>query len=528
MFHRRSPLLGGLLVAALIVAACRGATSSGAPTGTPSGSSGTATGEPSVAPSDKTLVWASRETVDAAWATETDDAFLLTVAGVGETLIRTGFDGQLEPFLATAWTRTGDLTWEFTLRSGVKFQDGTVMDAAAVAAALTYLLNVEAPARSFNPTSIASVEASGSGTVLVTSTTPNALVPLYLASPNTVILAAKAYTSNGIDPTEAGTGPFAITAQNLPQGFTLKRNDSYWGGKVALAGVEVQLVADGATRATLLQTGEAQIASSLPIPTIPLIESSGNLTVVRGQLARTNSLYINNSRAPTSDVRVRQAIQSAIDVDAIANQVLEGAVQPASGPFAATAPWAPKGTTPVALNIQKAKSLLAEAGFAEGELKLALWTYAARADLPDVAVAIQGMLADAGIVAEIRVADYAAMEADVLGGNYDLFVLSRGYLNDINDPAGFLRADYTCAGTYNLSLFCDPAVDAKLEAAVSNEDPSARYPIYAEIATKLQQDAVDVFLYHPQELAGIDSKVQNFKIHPLEHYLLTPELTIGD
>ncbi|MBF8289302.1 MAG: putative transporter substrate-binding protein [Chloroflexi bacterium] len=523
MLHRRSQLLGGLLVATLIVTACQGTT----PSGTPSATGVTPTDAPSVAPSDKTLTWASRETVDAAWATETDDAFLLTLSGVGETLIRAGFNGEPEPFLATEWSRTGDLTWEFTLREGVAFHDGTPMDADAVAAALTYLLNVDAPARSFNATSIASVEASGDA-VVVTSTGPNALVPLYVASPNTVILAAKAYTAGGIDPTEAGTGPFAITAQNLPQGFTLTRNDNYWGGEVALAGINVQLVPDGATRATLLQTGEADIASTLPIPTIPLIEANGDLTVVRGQLARTNSLYMNNSRAPTNDVKVRQAIQAAIDVDAIANQVLEGAVAPASGPFAATAAWSPDGAAPITLDVDRAKSLLAEAGFDEGELKLSLWTYAARAELPDVAVAIQGMLADAGIVVEIRVADYAAMEADVLGGNYDLFLLSRGYLTDINDPAGFLRADYTCAGTYNLSLFCDEAVDAQLEAAVSNEEPSARYAIYADIAAMLQENAVDVFLYNPQELAGTSSKVQNFKIHPMEHYLLTPELTIGD
>ena len=527
MFHRRKSMLGGLLVAVVLVSACQG-TASSAPTGTPTGTGSTPTDAPSVEPSDKTITWASRETVDAAWAVETDDAYILTTSGVGETLIRTGFDGELEPFLATEWTRTGDLTWEFTLREGVVFHDGTAMDADAVAASLTYLLGVEAPARSFNPTSITSVEASGDGKVVVTSTAPNALIPLYVATPSTVILAAKAYTSGGVDPTEAATGPFAITAQNLPQGFTLTRNEAYWGGDVALAGVDVQLVPDGATRATLLQTGDADIASTLPIPTIPLIEAIADLTVVRGQLARVNSLYMNNSRAPTNDIKVRQAIQAAIDVDAIANQVLEGAVAPASGPFSANNAWAPEGATPIVADVERAKSLLAEAGFEEGELTLSLWTYPARAELPDVAVAIQGMLADAGIIVEIRVADYAAMEADVLAGNYDLFVLSRGYLTDINDPAGFLRADYTCAGTYNLSHFCDEAVDAQLEAAVSDEDPAARYAAYADIAAMLQENAVDVFLYNPQELAGISNKVQNFKIHPVEHYFLTPELSVSD
>lgn len=527
MIARRSPALGGVLVVALIAStACQGA-----PTAAPSGPAGTATTtteEPSAAtPGDATITWASRETVDAAWAVETDDAFVLTLAGVAETLTRTSFDGELEPFLATEWTRTGDTTWEFTLRDGVKFHDGTDVTAEAVVASLTHLLEVEAPARSFNPTSIAAVEAVSGNVVRVTSTTPNALIPLYLASPNTIILATKAYTAEGIDPTEAGTGPFVVTAQNLPTDFTTVRNESYWGGPVALAGVNVQLIPDGSTRATLLQTGEVQVASSLPIPTLPLIEANSDLAIVRGQLARTNSLYMNNARAPLNDVRVRQAIQAAIDIDALANQVLEGAVAPASGPFAPTAPWAPAGATPIAADVEKARSLLAEAGFEEGELKLSLWAYPARAELPDVAVAIQGFLAEAGIVVEIRVADYAALEPDVLAGNYDMLVLSRGYLTDINDPAGFLRADYTCEGEYNLSQFCDPAVDAALEEAVANDDPEARYRVYAEIAQQLQADAVDVFLYNPQELAGINAGIQNFRIHPMEHYLITPELTFS-
>lgn len=527
MWNRRSPGLSGGLVAALLFAACS-TSSSPAATGAP-GTTGTAESTaPGGAPSDKRIAWASRETVDSAWAVETDDAFVLTLAGVGETLTRTGFDGRLEPLLATSWSRTGDLTWEFTLRDGVVFQDGTPFDANAAVASLNYLLGVEAPARSFNPTAIASAEAVGSNIVRITSVAPNALVPLYVASPNTVILAARAYTADGIDPTQAGTGPFKITAQNLPQSFTLDRNDSYWGGKAALAGLEVRLVPDGATRATLLQTGEVQIASSLPIPTLPQLQADSSIEVVRGQLARTNSLYLNNQKAPLNDVRVRQAIQAAVDVDAIATQVLEGAVVPASGPFASTAAWAPAGATPIKRDVERAKSLLAEAGYGEGELTLSLWTYPARAELPDVAVAIQDMLADAGVNVDIRVADYAAIEPDLLAGNYDMLVLSRGYLTDINDPAGYLRADYTCQGSYNLSQFCDPSVDTELEAAISNDDPEARYTVYSALAERLQADAVDVFLYNPQELAGISSKLQNFKIHPMEHFLITPELSLGD
>jgi peptide/nickel transport system substrate-binding protein len=478
--------------------------------------------------SEKRVVFASRETIDAAFAVETDDAFTVHSIGVAETLARTGFDGLLEPGLATAWERTGELTWEFTLREGVKFHDGTPFDADAVASALTHLLGVEAPARSFNPATFTSVEAVGTNVVRVTSAQPNVLVPYYLASPSTIIYAKKAYGGQQIDPVQAGTGPFMITSTNLPQSLTLERYADYWGGPVALAGGEVRFVPDGGTRATLVQTGEAQLADNMPIPVVPTLEADPNVAVVRGPLARTNTLYLNNKKAPFTDIRVRQAIQSAIDVDALSNAVLEGAVAPGIGPFSPTAAWAPKGAQPVTRDLDKAKALLAEAGIAPGSLTVGLWAYPSRAELPDVAVAIQAMLLEAGINVEVRVADYAALEPDVLAGNFDMMLVSRSYLVDINDPIAYLRSDYSCEGTYNLSHFCDEAVDAQLQAALTNVDATSRYATYSEIASKLQADAVDVFLYHPQEISATSKSLQNYRIHPLQQFVLTPELALAD
>lgn len=520
--------LGAFLTIAIVLGACSPTTESPSVSSGESAAPG-ATTDASTPPatSDERLIYASRETVDNAWALETDDAFLLTSLGVAEGLTRNGFDGSLEPRLATEWSRTGDLTWEFTLREGVTFHDGTPVDPTNVATALTHLLTVETPSRTFNAANIASVEASGANTVVVTSTAPNVLVPFFMASPNALVLAPKAYGANGIDPTEAGTGPFIIRSQNLPQGVSLDRNENYWEGPAKLFGVDVNFIPDPATRATQIQTGEAHIASSIPIPQLPTLEANPDLTVIRGDLSRTNSLYMNNKRAPFDDVRVRQAIQAAIDVDAIANTVLEGAVSPGVGPFSPTAPYVPQGAAPIVRDLDKANALLADAGIAPGSLTVGLWTYPSRAELPDVAVAVQAMLLEVGINVEVRVADYAALEPDLLAGEFDMLILSRGYLNDINDPAGYLGADYTCAGGFNMSHFCDPALDTALAAAVTQEDPQARYAVYSEIATQLQADAVDVFLYHPQELAATSTRVQGFVIHPMEQYLLTKDVTLG-
>lgn len=480
---------------------------------------------PDTANLDATIAYASRDTVKAAWAVESD-GFVLTNNGIAETLTHVDFDGNLQPGLAAEWTRVDDLTWDFTLRDGVTFQDGTPLDAAAVAGALNHLLTLQVPARAFGPSTFASVTAVD-GKVRIVTVESNALVPHYLAAPATVILAPKAYAGAQIDPVGTGTGPFALTAANLPQSFTLKRNDNYWGGQVGLAGAEVHLIPDGATRATQLQTGEAQITTSIPNPVVPLLETNSSLSVERKLLPRTGTLYLNNARAPLSDVRVRQAIQAAIDAEAIAGAVLGGNGAPASGPFNDNWPWAPEGAEPIKQDLDKAKALLAEAGIAEGSLTLQLWTYPSRAELPDVAVAVQEMLKKVGIAVEIRVADYAALEGDALAGNYDMMLASRNQLSDVGDPISFLRSDYTCKASFNFRQFCDPAFDEAVVKAAATADDAERYAIYADLATQLQQQAVDIYIYYSQEITAHSGQLQNVKVHPLEQYLLTQDLYVN-
>ena len=139
------------------------------------------------------VVYAEQFSPGAAWAPETDDAHRLRRAGCLETLLSVGYDGELEPMLATEWEQVEPTTWEFTLREGVTFQDGTPMDAEAVVGSLNHLLGVEAPARAFNPDLIEKVSATDDSTVQITTPKPDALVPLRVASVNTGILAPKAF-----------------------------------------------------------------------------------------------------------------------------------------------------------------------------------------------------------------------------------------------------------------------------------------------------------------------------------------------
>jgi peptide/nickel transport system substrate-binding protein len=226
-----------------------------------------------------TLIYVEQIAPAAAWAPESNDAHSLSRAGCLETLLKSGFDGELEPMLATEWNQVEPTTWEFTLREGVTFQDGTPMDADAVAGALNHLLEAPAPARASNPDIISAVKVTDTSTMQVVTPRPDAMVPLRLASPNTGILAPKAYEGRQIDIMGTCTGPFTVTDEAPQQSLTLEANDNYWGGDVNLDSAEVRFVVDGGTRATQLQSGEAQIAKALPVASLSTLEGDPDLEV---------------------------------------------------------------------------------------------------------------------------------------------------------------------------------------------------------------------------------------------------------
>jgi peptide/nickel transport system substrate-binding protein len=463
----------------------------------------------------------------AAWALEANDAHALTRAGCLETLLKNGYDGDLEPMLATDWEQVEPETWEFTLREGVTFQDGTPMDADAVAGALSHLLEVEVPARAFNSTVIAEVAATDESTVQITTPRPDALVPMRVANPNTGILAPKAYEGKQIDIQGTCTGPFTVTEEVPQQSLSLEANENYWGGEVTLDSAEVRFVGDGAARATQLQAGEVQIAKSLPVANLATLEGDDNLEIPQLPLRRTTVMMLNNSRPPFDDPLVRQAIQQAVDTQAIVDGVYEGAGTPAVGPFGPDTDWAPEGAEAVSPDLDQARALLEQAGVDPESLTFELQAYVERPELPDVAAVIQAQLAELGVKVKIKTGESAGLEPGWIEGDYDATLLSRGYLVDVADPGGYLVSDWTCEGSYNIAQYCDYATDQQIQDAVGIEDTDERNAAYQELATKLQDEAASVWLLHENAVWGIQKSVENFQPHPLDMYVLTAGLSLS-
>ena len=302
------------------------------------------------------------------WDITGNDSERLASVGVAQTLTTVNVDGKLGPMLATSWTQTGPLTWVFTLRDHVEFQDGTPLNAEAVAFALNRALQAKIPARAFNPTLFNPVETVGANKVEITTPVENPLVPLYMGSFFTEIFSKSAYHTpplgNGdvVNPLGTATGPFVITADNKPTSITLKGNTHYWGGKVNLTDVAVKYITDPQTIAADILSGDAQLVESLPEASLPELKADPNIKVVSTLEPATIAMYMNNAKAPFNNVLVRQAIQSAIDVNSLAKDVYEGSVPAAVGPFAAGSAFAPAGATPVPYDTAKALSLSSGGG----------------------------------------------------------------------------------------------------------------------------------------------------------------------
>jgi peptide/nickel transport system substrate-binding protein len=156
-----------------------------------------------------------------------------------------------------------------------------------------------------------------------------------------------------------------------------------------------------------------------------------------------------------------------------------------------------------------------------------LMAYNDRPEFPDVAAVLQAQLGELGIEVKIRAGEYASLEPDMLSGNFDATLLSRGYLVDVADPGGYLLSDWTCDGGYNIAHYCDPETDQMIQDAVGIEDIDERNAAYQELATRLQSEAASAFLLHEGAVWSTQADVANFQPHPLDYYVLTAELALG-
>ncbi|MEU2268416.1 ABC transporter substrate-binding protein [Streptomyces olindensis] len=436
-----------------------------------------------------------------------DDAFKLSRWSTAETLVKLNADGDAEPALATEWTQSGR-SWTFTLRDGVTFHDGTKLTAEAVVNSLT-----KAAAASPKPRILDGVELTAKtdgDKVTVTTATEDPLVPQRLSSPQLSILAAKAYQGKTVDPVGAGTGPFELTKVNGTASAALDRYDGYWGKKAKAPGIDVRFVPDGTARAAALRSGEADIVEAVPVSQAAVLDQD---LITEVPMPRTNTLYLNTEKGPFRDAALRAAAREAIDAESIVKGVYEGRADVAEGLLGPALPWAAELRKPV----RRAK-----ASDPAGKT-ITIGTFTDRAELPEVAAALQQQLQKAGFKVKLDVREYANIESDALAGRFDAFILSRATVLDSGDPAAYLYSDFASDGSFNIAQLADPAVDKALKKAGETRtgDPRRAAVIAAEAAV-LGTDAA-VPMLHERVIQGDAAGVTGAAHDPRERELVTAD-----
>ncbi|MFH9689803.1 ABC transporter substrate-binding protein [Streptomyces sp. NPDC017413] len=449
-----------------------------------------------------------------------DDAVTLSRLAVVEGLTRLDRNGEARPALAATWKRDGEKAWEFTVREGAVFQDGTKLDAAAVVRSLTAAQKASPKPRVLSDTTLTPT-AAAVDTVRITTKDADPLLPQRLANPSLSILSAAAYKDGSkVNPAGHATGPFTLAEVNGAVSATLERNDTYWGDRAKAPGVDVKFVADGTARANALRTKDVDVAEYVPISQASLL---GDGLVHEFPSARTNGLSLNTGRGVFADPAMRAAAREAIDPEALVDGVYEGRADAAQGLLGPGVPWAadlrtaPTGRAKAAAPAEVAKTSA-----------IVLATYTNRPELPEAATVVQQQLEKRGFTVKQVVRDYAQLEADALAGKYDAFIQARNTLLDTADPVSYLASDFTCDGSFNITQLCAEPVDAAVDKAAALADTDARHraEMTAEAAI-LGSDAL-VPLVHERFVQGYDdTRVRGVALDPMERTLITADTRIG-
>jgi len=415
-----------------------------------------------------------------------------------EGLTRFMGDGSVVPGLAESWEISEDGTvYTFKLRDGVTFHDGTTMDAEDVKFSLDRALAEDsANAQKALFAGIESAEVVDPLTVKVTLAEPNGNFLFNMAWGDAVIVASESIDNIKTNP--VGTGAF--TFGNWVQGdsITLNRNPDYWGDQPALETATFKFISDPTAAFAAMMAEDVDVFDNFPAPeNLPQFEADPRFQVLVGSTEGETILSTNNKQAPFDDILVRQAVAHAIDRQAIIDGAMFGYGTPIGTHFAPHHPAYVDLTGQSAHDPEKAKSLLAEAGFADGfetTLHLPPPSYARRGG-----EIIAAQLADVGITAEIINVEWAQWLESVFNGkDFGLTIVSHTEPMDIGIYA---RPDYYFQ--YDSTDF-----QALMELLNTTTDPEERTRLLGEAQRLIANDYVNGYLFQLAKLGVAKAGVQ--------------------
>ncbi|WP_301171330.1 glutathione ABC transporter substrate-binding protein [Brevibacillus nitrificans] len=446
---------------------------------------------------------------------------------VYEGLIQRDESMEFKPMLATEWKQVDDVTWEFKLRQDVKFHDGTPFNAEAVKATIARVLDekVGSP-RATQFKMIKEVKAIDDYTVQFKLEYPYSPLLSILANHEGSILSPKAIEQYGKDLSKhpVGTGPFVFESWTPGQEIVLVKNENYWGEKVKVDKAVFKVVPEDTTRIAMVETGEAHIAEPLPVTEIDRVKNSPQLELYRSEGLGTEFVGFNTKKKPFDDLRVRQAINYAIETDAIIQGVYNRVGTRANSAMSPKVLGYSDNVQGYTFDPNKAKTLLKEAGYPNG-FKTTIWT-GDRKERINAAEVIQSQLKGIGIEVEVKVLEYGAYLDAEDNGETDMFISGWGNATgdgDYNQYNLFHSSSLGKGG--NTTFYVNKEVDQLIEEGRREQDPQKRRDIYARALQIESSEAPMVPIRNLENVAALGKNIKGFWISP-SGYMMINDITI--
>ena len=427
---------------------------------------------------------------------------------------------EVVPQLATEWHWTDDnKALVMTLRQGVKFHDGETLDAAAVKFSLERNLTLPGSNRKGEISALKSVEVVDDHTVKLVLDKPFAPLLAQLTDRAGMIVSPKAAQAAGDKFGEhpVCAGPFKFTERVAQDRIVLDRFADYWNkDAIHFDRVVFLPITDTTVRLSNVQSGQLDLIERLAATDLDAARKDTRLHVSAITSLAYNGITINHNNGERAknplgqDKRVREALDLAIDRDALNQVVFNGEFAPGNQWEPPASPWYVKAMPVPARDPAKAKALLAAAGVPHPSFTMMVPT---NPETLRAAQVIQAMAGEVGFDIKIQAVEFASSLDLASKGEFEAYLIG---WSGRTDPDGNLYNFISCKAppALNAGRYCDQEVDAELDAARSVNDPAERMTHYAKIAAHTLVDRPIIYLWHQKWLYAMTAKLAGFEPYP--------------
>lgn len=442
-----------------------------------------------------------------------DGASLILLRQLYNGLVKLNDKLEVVGDLAESWNFTSDTSVTFNLKKGVKFHNGEEMKASDVVYSIQRAQ--QSPKVKSFTANIESVVANGDYEVTINTSIPYAPLMQNLCHTANSIVSQKAVEAAGDNFSKApvGTGPFKFVKWDSGDKIVVTRNDDYFAGQVLPTSLTFKLMAEGSARTIALETGDIDFNMVVLSSDAKRVNESATTELVVSMSPKIEYVSFNQKKAPFDNEKVRQAINYAIDKDSLNVLATEGYSTVTDSVMNSQIKGYTDNIQHYDYNVEKAKSLLAEAGYENGFSTSILVSGNTR---KTEAVWIQSCLKEINIDVQINELESTTLLEQVNNGDYEMFIMS--YNNTTGDPDTSLYMLFNSnvpASSGNRSFTNIPEIDQWLEAGRSEIDETKRLEYYANIQKLLTEKAVWVPLYNVANMYGLHKGLQGFTTHPL-------------